>query len=649
MPFLIIENGALAGTKVELKPPKITFGRLDSCSVKLDDQNVSRLHAECMVFDNGIIALIDMGSSNGTYVNDLPISRIFLMDGDVIRMGETVFNFYESEHEKPTKTERLPKLESTKKYVISKPSKSNIMETFLMHTEGVSLDALKETYLKLRTLYKLLNDLAKCENLNEAFNAIGDGLLLSTPAKRIAFFLIEKFSNAPDLIKTCFPRDCSEKKFLEYPISKEAVNSIIKEKSPAMLFSEEDNIYDDEEQKNSGFKKSCWCMGSPILKEDNLIGLIIADIPDRENSFLKNDLDLLSAISKHLGEILTRLIEIEKLREKSISLERIIAGNLTIICKNKKMTKILENLNQIAESDSNVLIIGESGTGKELIAKAIHYFSNRRNKSMVCINSASLPETLLESELFGYEKGAFTGAITRKPGRFELANEGTVFLDEIGDISLTAQAKLLRIIQEGELERIGGTQTLHINVRLICATNKDIIKEIEKGNFRDDLYYRINVIKIEIPPLRERPEDIPALAEYFLKILRKRIPTPAIKFNEDVIKIFITYPWYGNVRELHNVVERALVFCKNEEILPEHLPVEILEGKSPLKSQKIESKIEGESPEPLSDLNDFSLTSMEKHHIQRVLALVNGNKQKAAKLLNISRSTLYEKLKEFDF
>lgn len=640
MSYFEVKNGILEGKRIDLAPPKISFGRLNTCSVNLEDQNVSRVHAECHIFDNDIVALVDLGSSNGTFVNNLPISRIFLFDGDEIRMGETLLVYHETELSAKTEKEKIIQFIPDKSKIIKSFTTVTPKETFLMEPEDLSIEVLKETYLKLRTLNKLLIEISKCRSSEDAFNAIGKALLISTPAIRISFFIIDKSTDKPKLVNSNISDEYLNLNVEEYPLNEEIFNTLLSEKAPVMFFYQKDKEFNESADPH----KICRCIASPIIRLDELLAIVVADIPVDNKSFSKSDIELLSGISSHLGEILARLTEFEKLKKKNLSLEKHIFGDLTIVCKNKKMVKILESLNQIAESDSSVLITGESGTGKELIAKAIHFFSNRRNKPIVCINCASIPETLLESELFGYEKGAFTGAVSKKLGKFEIANEGTIFLDEIGDIPLSAQAKLLRILQEGEFERLGGNQTIKINIRLICATNKNLTSEIKEKRFREDLFYRINVVKIELPPLRERPEDIPILADYFLKSLKTRIPTPAVKFHNEVIRLFLNYPWFGNIRELHNVIERALVFCKSEEVFPEHLPIEILETSYPDKITNSE-KCSNDSE---TKYDDLSLYEAEKRHILKILALAEGNKQKAAELLKISRTTLYEKIKQFE-
>jgi len=344
-----------------------------------------------------------------------------------------------------------------------------------------------------------------------------------------------------------------------------------------------------------------------------------------------------------------------------VQLRRSLDEDFAVIVQNEKMKQIMAVAARVADSGSTVLISGESGTGKEMIAKTIHKFSRRGGKPWVAVNCAALPETLLESELFGHEKGAFTGAMDRRVGKFELADGGTLFLDEIGDISASAQAKLLRVLQEGELQRVGGNKVVKVDVRLVTATNKSLAEEVKKGTFRQDLFFRLRVIEISLPPLRERPDDIPALAEFFFKQLRQKLNTPAKRISADTMKVLCAYPFPGNVRELRNVIERGLVFAFGDELLPEHLPLEVLQphlggGLLPMDQASAPGAAGGESSvyssDRLSALDSgqmpVSLSEMEKRHIQYVLKFVKNNKLKAAQLLGISRTTLYEKLKQYE-
>jgi DNA-binding NtrC family response regulator len=303
-----------------------------------------------------------------------------------------------------------------------------------------------------------------------------------------------------------------------------------------------------------------------------------------------------------------------------------------IIGKSASMKKVFETIEQVAPSRANVLIYGESGTGKEMIADAIHHNSPRRNKPYIKVHCAALPETLLESELLGHEKGAFTGAISRKRGRFELANTGTIFLDEIGEISLQTQVKLLRVIQEREFERVGGEQPVKVDVRIISATNKDLKEEIERGSFREDLYYRLDVVSIFVPPLRERTDDIPLMVHKFIEELAQENNREIEGITNGTLQALMSYKWPGNVRELRNVIESIVVLTKESVITEQDLP-SYVRAKDEKSSLKIPAGID--------------LAEAEKRYILFTLENAGGNKTKASELLNIGRKTLHRKLAEY--
>jgi DNA-binding NtrC family response regulator len=304
-----------------------------------------------------------------------------------------------------------------------------------------------------------------------------------------------------------------------------------------------------------------------------------------------------------------------------------------LIGKSSSMQKIYDLIERISDTSSNVLITGESGTGKELVAKAIHYNGVRKEGSFIAVNCAAIPETLLESELFGYKKGAFTDAKSDKKGLIFEANEGTLFLDEITEMPLTLQAKLLRVIEEREVRPLGDIKAYPIDVRIISTSNRDIKSLIQQGQFREDLYYRLKVIDIELPPLRDRREDIPLLVQHFIKKFRREMKKNISGISEDTLKISLNYSWPGNVRELENVIQRAITLTRHETILPEDLPITMIE-------EKEENLIEKAFREK------YTVDQLEKEYIKRVLLEVGGNKSKAAEILGLDRKTLYRKLQE---
>ncbi len=316
-----------------------------------------------------------------------------------------------------------------------------------------------------------------------------------------------------------------------------------------------------------------------------------------------------------------------------------------LIGASQQMAEIFKIIDRVADTPSTVLITGESGTGKELIATALHDGSSRREKPLVKINCAAIPKDLMESELFGYERGAFTGAVTSKPGRFELADTGTLFLDEIGEIPLEMQVKLLRVLQESEFERVGGIKTTRVDVRLIAATNRDLEKEIEAGRFRKDLFYRLNVVPVHLSPLRERSGDVPELCRHFIQKYNKRLNKKCEGISDEALEQLKAYPWPGNIRELENLMERVLLFADGPRIELSDLPEAVRAGMpGPVSTGPGATPEPGETP--LKDFLKQKQSEIEKSFIIQALAKTEGNVTRAAKLLQISRKSLQTKMKE---
>ncbi len=317
----------------------------------------------------------------------------------------------------------------------------------------------------------------------------------------------------------------------------------------------------------------------------------------------------------------------------------------SIIGESPQMQDIFKIIDKVADTPSTVLITGESGTGKELIATALHDGSSRRDKPLIKINCAAIPKDLMESELFGYERGAFTGAVTSKPGRFELADGGTLFLDEIAEIPVEMQVKLLRALQESEFERVGGIKTTRVDVRLVAATNRDLHKEVDSGSFRKDLYYRLNVVPIVLPPLRERKGDIPRLVEHFVEKYNKRLNKKIEGVSDDALSVLQAWPWPGNIRELENLMERVIVFADGPEITSKDLP-EPVRGGTPQSAPATDGAATP-SVGALKDIVRQETAKVEKDLIVKALEETQGNVTRAAKLLQISRKSLQTKMKEF--
>lgn len=365
--------------------------------------------------------------------------------------------------------------------------------------------------------------------------------------------------------------------------------------------------------------------------------------------------DAVESMKKGVYEYLTKPLNLEELFviiRKAIEERKIIKENVelkdklkssyhfeNIIGNSDAMRNVFKIIEKVSQSQSTVLIRGESGVGKELVARAIHYNSPRANHALVEISCVSFPETLLESELFGYEKGAFTGATSLKKGRFELADAGTIFLDEIGDISQSVQTKLLRVLQEKEITRLGGTSSIKIDVRVITATNRNLEEALKSERIREDLYYRLNVISIIVPPLRERKEDIPLLIEYFVRKYGEENQKPTLRVSEDALDLCMNYHWPGNVRELENAVENAVVLGEGDVILPEHLPINIYaKGFTDMKREVLAL-----SGKTYREKMEFAESIILKDAIKQA----GGNKSKAAKNLKISLRTMRYKVKRY--
>jgi transcriptional regulator with GAF, ATPase, and Fis domain len=371
--------------------------------------------------------------------------------------------------------------------------------------------------------------------------------------------------------------------------------------------------------------------GSAILSEEADLRIVIAPLRGRKENlgaiYLagrakasgigEEILYFLNSIGSILGIAMENIALRERLSNENITLRKTLLEGYKIVGKSAKMERLLELVDKSASSDATVILTGETGTGKELLARAIHYKSRRGGKPFVVINCGAIPEGLLESELFGHEKGAFTGALSQRIGRFEEADGGTIFLDEISELTPSAQVKLLRVLEYKIIQRLGSAKDIKIDTRIIAATNKNLRDLVKEGRFREDLYYRISIINIELPPLREHKEDIPELASYFLGLFNR-----GKRLSKDAMQKLINYNWPGNIRELRNVIERAVIFAGAQEITPEQIIFTEPSWSPPI-----------------------SLREIERAHIIKVLKMTGGNKSRAAEILGLDRSSLYVKLK----
>jgi len=378
----------------------------------------------------------------------------------------------------------------------------------------------------------------------------------------------------------------------------------------------------------------------PVIINRKPIGALGVDLPFEETRHYDRELQFLQVVTSLIAQAInvSRLAAAERqhLREENTQLREELQQRYdfsNIVGNSSRMRQVYEQITRVAPTNTTVLIRGESGTGKELIAHALHYNSPRAGQAFIRVSCAALPETLIEAELFGHEKGAFTGAQARKKGRFELADGGTLFLDEIGDLSLGMQVKLLRVLQEREFERVGGTTTLKVNVRLLAATHRDIDKAMADGTFREDLYYRLNVFSIFVPPLRDRKDDVLLLAEYFLEHYAREHGKPIKRIATSAIDMLASYHWPGNVRELENVIARAVLVCEGNVMHGYHLPPTL-------------QTAEGSGTVPRVSLTE-TVEAFERDLIQDALKTTRGNRAKAAKLLNTTERIIGYKVKKY--
>jgi len=411
-------------------------------------------------------------------------------------------------------------------------------------------------------------------------------------------------------------------------LSSSVVNQVLKSGDPVLTMdAQEDKRFSGAQSVMFHNIRSVIC--TPLIFDDQVIGAIYMDSRSGKDKFDEESLKFIGAFSKQAAIAIqnARLFENLESENKKLKNQIALGANFPeIIGKSPAIIKIFEIIRDVADTTASVLIEGESGTGKELVARAIHTNSNRKDKPFIPIFCGSLAENILESELFGHKKGAFTGAIENKAGLFEEASGGTLFLDEIGEINKNIQTKLLRVLQEGEIKRVGETHLRKVEVRILSATNKDLLDEVKKGNFREDLFYRLNVINIKMPPLRDRREDIPLLADYFLKRFTERNKKNISGFSRDAMNYLMTYQWSGNIRELENTIERAVILAKNKTIQPENL-----------------SLIEPQASIPQGK----KLEEIEKSIVLSTLEGNDNNRTKTAETLGVSRRWLQYRLKEW--
>jgi transcriptional regulator with GAF, ATPase, and Fis domain len=677
MKIIVVEDGVR--TDLEFDRPVISIGRAIDNDIRISSSLVSRRHCRIETGPDGLWAT-DLGSANGTLVNGQKIKRTQIQPGDTVRVGKASIQV-------ETETPRALETQQIEPWQVGETSVGEI------GTETLTGEAQRERE-NLRVFARLTRELLRETDLGKLLRSIVDGAISLARAERGFLLLEEAVSSATDTVVMSAHEERGERQLLkvrvarsfdreDIPIPSSRLSSGIAmrviEGRQALL-----SVDAETDPRFSGMAsvedlklRSVMCV--PLIvaadKGPRVEGVLYVDNRLQQAAFEPDDLELMKLLADQAAIAIRnarQLVELRERNEKLSSSSRkiellneqlgrkvrdrdtelaVVRAELgrergrydytSIVGASSGLRRVFQQLDRIIESDLPVMIQGESGTGKELIARAIHFNGPRKQKAFVSENCAALPDTLLESELFGHTRGAFTGAHRAKKGLLEQADGGTLFLDEIGDMSAEMQKKLLRVLQEGEFRAIGSEERVRVNVRVIAASHRNLEQMVKSGEFREDLFYRVNVLEVDLPPLRERREDIPLLAEALLARAAREANRPVPLLPREVLAALVAHDWPGNVRELENEMRRIVVLAEDEVRL-EHLSQGVLERRSVLVGNGLSSgAVESGS------IRD-AVADLEKRSIEAALASCSGNKSKAAKLLGISRFALQRKLDKYD-
>jgi len=613
-PRLAAISGRLKGAVFNVSDEGTVIGRETSVNLCIAESAVSRRHSKLEKSGDDYV-INDLDSLNGTFVNDVPVKTRVLQHGDRVRIGESQFLFLLFEGGESSKSSQI---ELDERQVVSG---STVQVRFD--------DALYLMARDLSALMKVSTTINAIRGLEELQERLLMLLFEVVPAQRGAILLSAEGSLEPTSV---FGLDRAHGKDQTVIVSRTIIRQVMRDGVSLLTSNTLDPKLGTDSLISAGAK---FVMCVPLMMFDHIIGVIYLDSTDPQDQFNKDHLQLVTAISGIAAVAIENARQFEWLESENQRLLADVNIDHNMIGESGPMQRVYHFISKVAPTDSNVLITGESGTGKELAARAIHRNSKRAQKPFVAVNCAALAESLLESELFGHEKGAFTGALTQKKGRLEIAEGGTLFLDEIGELSSALQVKLLRVLQEREFERVGGTQTIKIDIRLIAATNRNLEEAIEAGEFRQDLYYRLNVVSFELPALRDRREDIPLLANYFADKYSVKCNRKLRGLSPEARARLSAYDWPGNVRELENAIERALVLGTTDLILPEDLPEALLENESSQTTAAATSYHDAVA----QTKKQIILTAMEK---------AKGNYTEAAKLLGVHPNYLHRLIRNLN-
>jgi len=620
---LVAVGGPLSGATISLTQPEVSIGRDDTNVVGLSDPSVSPKH--CVIARTSErLAIRDLDRTNPSFVNGLPAGSRSLQDGDQIQIGGSLF---------------VLQLAATDEVVAAADS-VNVTEgpalgrsTIIMRREDVFAHQVREGFLAAR----VARDLDALIRIGAAISAIRGLVALERPLIALIADVVPATHGAlvlagerPTDITSAVGWTRSPGAGKPIDVSRPVIERVLRD--AVGILSREGSGNAVAGTSSSDTARSI--LAAPLIAFDKLIGAIVLET-DRPESFDEGHLRLLMTIAGTAATALEHARQVETLELANRHLQAQLNLEHNMVGESAPMRDAYRRIARVAPTDSTVLITGESGTGKELVARAIHRNSSRAERPFVAINCAAITETLLESELFGHEKGAFTGAIAQKKGKLETAEGGTVFLDEIGELSLGLQAKLLRVLQEREFDRVGGTKRVRVDFRLIAATNRDLAAAIDDGVFRRDLYYRLNVVSLAMPPLRERRDDIPLLANSFVRRHSDKAKRAIVGFSAAALACLVAYDWPGNVRELENAVEYAVVMSLDALIDPDDLPETVAEAGSPAPHGAAHATLHFRD----------AVKRAKKDLILRAVEEAGGNYNSAARLLGLHPNYLHRLIK----
>ena len=610
-PRLVAITGKLQGTVLPITDSPAVIGRETAATLCLPEGAISRRHFQIERNGDEFI-LTDLDSLNGTFVNGVPIKRRALQHGDRIAIGNSHFLFLLHEG------------------VIASESGE------VQFDDSRSVSAPTIQFRLNDALYLMARDLAALIKVSTTINAIRGLLELQkkllelmfevVPAKHAAILLTDSSeTEGEEDFSSVFALDRVKGPDETIKVSRTVARQVLRD--GAALLIEDGNKTASPEFKSLTDAQTSSVLCVPLMMAGKSLGVLYLDTNDPNVHFDSDHLQLASTIAAISAVAIENARHIEWLESENKRLITDAGIEHSMVGESPRMRQVYQLIAKVAPTDSSVLILGESGTGKELAARAIHQNSKRSGKPFIAINCAALTETLLESELFGHEKGAFTGALAQRKGRLEIADGGTLFLDEIGELSAPLQVKLLRVLQEREFERVGGSRTIKVDIRLLTATNRNLEDLIAQGLFRQDLFYRLNVLKLEMPALRQRQEDIPLLAKYFTVRYGDKCNRKITSISSEAQKRLLSYDWPGNVRELENAIERAVVLGTTDVILPEDLPEVILETET--------------RAMPAPTKYHEAVAETKKQVILQAMDQTKGNYTDAAKLLGVHPNYLH--------